>query len=196
MAKDKSTTKVCSISGCGKREKARGWCSAHWKRWRVHGDPLKARGYFQDPEEALAFRTERDGDCLKWTGATGHLGYGVMQFRGSVWPAHRVSWTLEKGETPKGADINHKCWNPACVNVDHLEESSRQENSSYRKGPNFNSTSGVRNVYWDRDNKNWRVVVASKGVRFSKSGFLSLESASEYAEHLRNELNGGFAGNG
>jgi len=196
MAEDKSTTKVCSVEGCEKKEKARGWCSAHWKRWRVHGSPLKGRNYFQDPEEALAFRTEWQGECLVWTGATRHLGYGAMQFRGKVWPAHRVAWTLEKGEIPEGVDINHKCWNPACVNVEHLEEASRQENSSYRKGPNSNNTSGVRNVYWDQDNKNWRVVVVREGVRHTKSGFHSLKSSSEYADQLRKRLNQGFAGNG
>lgn len=29
---------VCSIEGCEKPRKARGFCSAHYQRWRVHGD--------------------------------------------------------------------------------------------------------------------------------------------------------------
>lgn len=28
----------CSVSGCTRRAKTRGWCSAHYERWRVHGD--------------------------------------------------------------------------------------------------------------------------------------------------------------
>src|SRR5690606_27836851 len=31
---------LCSIPDCGKRVKTRGWCSAHYERWRLHGDPL------------------------------------------------------------------------------------------------------------------------------------------------------------
>lgn len=31
---------TCSIEGCGKPAKNRGWCSAHYTRWRRHGDPL------------------------------------------------------------------------------------------------------------------------------------------------------------
>ena len=31
---------MCSIEGCHRVAKARGWCGTHWKRWRTHGDPL------------------------------------------------------------------------------------------------------------------------------------------------------------
>src|ERR1700674_4621018 len=29
--------KTCSIHGCTRILRARGWCSTHWKRWRAHG---------------------------------------------------------------------------------------------------------------------------------------------------------------
>ena len=35
---DKSTT--CSIEGCERAKLARGWCRAHYNRWKRHGDPL------------------------------------------------------------------------------------------------------------------------------------------------------------
>lgn len=31
--------RLCSIEGCGKPLKARGFCDAHWCRWRKHGSP-------------------------------------------------------------------------------------------------------------------------------------------------------------
>lgn len=34
-------TEICSIEGCVKLVRARGWCSTHYNRWRTHGDPLK-----------------------------------------------------------------------------------------------------------------------------------------------------------
>jgi hypothetical protein len=32
--------RTCSIDGCGKPHKARGWCSSHYNAWRAYGDPL------------------------------------------------------------------------------------------------------------------------------------------------------------
>ena len=31
--------KTCSINGCERPAKGRGWCHTHWRRWRRHGDP-------------------------------------------------------------------------------------------------------------------------------------------------------------
>ena len=31
----------CSVAGCERLARARGWCSPHWQRWRKHGDPEK-----------------------------------------------------------------------------------------------------------------------------------------------------------
>lgn len=31
--------KQCSVESCGKPAKGRGWCSTHWRRWRIHGSP-------------------------------------------------------------------------------------------------------------------------------------------------------------
>lgn len=30
--------RICSIEGCEKRAKSRGWCSMHYRRWRLTGD--------------------------------------------------------------------------------------------------------------------------------------------------------------
>lgn len=30
---------TCSVAGCAKTARCRGWCSAHYERWRKHGDP-------------------------------------------------------------------------------------------------------------------------------------------------------------
>ena len=31
--------KKCSIEGCEKPSRARGWCDMHYRRWKTHGDP-------------------------------------------------------------------------------------------------------------------------------------------------------------
>lgn len=35
-----ATSRICSIPDCGKVVACRGWCSGHYQRWQVHGDPL------------------------------------------------------------------------------------------------------------------------------------------------------------
>lgn len=37
-----SGPKTCVVEGCGRPVKTRGWCEAHYERWRRHGDPLAA----------------------------------------------------------------------------------------------------------------------------------------------------------
>ena len=34
---------ACSVDGCDRRYRARGFCNLHYLRWRRHGDPLTVR---------------------------------------------------------------------------------------------------------------------------------------------------------
>lgn len=47
---DKST---CSVADCARPTSCKGWCSAHYQRWRKHGDPL-AGPPFRKPRGAPA----------------------------------------------------------------------------------------------------------------------------------------------
>ncbi len=34
------TSRMCSVEGCGKEHRARGYCDLHYQRWNRHGDPV------------------------------------------------------------------------------------------------------------------------------------------------------------
>lgn len=67
-------------------------------------------------------------DCQIWTGATDR-GYGRISVDGVVKRVHRVAWEMAFGEILEGMTIDHLCHVKACVNIDHLELVSREENA-------------------------------------------------------------------
>jgi hypothetical protein len=59
------TEKMCSIPGCVRPRKGRGWCGTHYQRWRKTGDPGPA-------EHALALAVAL-GELADWTQSGGEL---------------------------------------------------------------------------------------------------------------------------
>ncbi len=70
---------------------------------------------------------DEDTGCWVWTGVHTRK-YGRAYYEGAFWLAHRVVFTLLSGEIPKGLEIDHLCRNGSCVNPDHLEPVTHQEN--------------------------------------------------------------------
>ena len=70
-------------------------------------------------------------NCWEWQGHRYNWKgwkYGIYSIEGKEYKAHRVSWTLLKGEIPDGLVIDHLCRNHSCVNPQHLEPVSNAEN--------------------------------------------------------------------
>lgn len=56
----------CEIEGCGKPLVARGWCTAHWTRWKRHGAPTaRLRGEVVDGKR-ICPRCEVDKPLDQW----------------------------------------------------------------------------------------------------------------------------------
>ncbi len=75
---------------------------------------------------------ETEKGCLEWQGHRMPFGYGqIMLDDGThrVTTTHRAAWMLEHGPIPEGLVVRHKCDNPPCVNVAHLELGTHQDNA-------------------------------------------------------------------
>lgn len=68
-------------------------------------------------------------DCWLWTDGLDKEGYARMWLWGHKAAAHRIAWALHHGEDPApGLVIDHTCGTRMCVNPDHLEAVTQQEN--------------------------------------------------------------------
>lgn len=115
---------------------------------------MPRKGYSQTPEHRAAIsagnikpigeRFEEKWMPVPWTGCWLWLGYvmpngygmiGGGGRKGGMRLAHRVSYELHIGAIPKGMQLDHLCRVRCCVNPDHLEPVSQQENISRGSRP-------------------------------------------------------------
>jgi hypothetical protein len=87
----------------------------------------------QDAAVADVFRRffeklELINECWVWLGSTNKDGYGLFHLSGKMRSAHRTSYELHIGSIPSGMEIDHLCNMRACVNPQHLEIVTREEN--------------------------------------------------------------------
>lgn len=74
-----------------------------------------------------------DSGCIEWIAGTNGAGYGRFFLdwaggRNLSQLAHRWSYEHHAGPIPDGLHLDHLCRNTLCVNPDHLEPVTHQEN--------------------------------------------------------------------
>lgn len=137
-----NTERTCSVDGCARPRKSRGYCNMHYQRWRTHGSVdvvLKEhtpngtlRKFF---EEAILVETD---DCIVWPYATNVGGYGVLGSggkRGRQIKVHRLALEQTAGPAPEGKPLacHGPCHNRACFNPRHLYWGSERDNAEDRR---------------------------------------------------------------
>jgi len=92
-----------------------------------------ARGFmretYKQTAENVLWKICAAGDCWMWVGWRDKDGYGRVKWDGKGLQAHRVVFELiRRTPMPKHLVADHLCRNTWCVNPDHLEAVTNQEN--------------------------------------------------------------------
>ena len=76
---------------------------------------------------------ELDGGCIVWPGHVNQCGYGLIgasvEGKFYSWLVHKVAYVATHGTEDIALHIDHLCRNRRCVNTEHLEAVTQQENN-------------------------------------------------------------------
>jgi len=124
--KGKKTIVSKACAGCGKEISG---APSEVKRRKYCSSSCAGRS-FEVPLAKILERyiVNKETDCWIWTGYK-NGGYGRFKTAsgGSVY-AHRASYEFHVGPVPEGLYLDHLCRNRACINPDHLEPVTTEEN--------------------------------------------------------------------
>jgi hypothetical protein len=125
---------TCSVEGCQNPVRSRGFCRAHYQKWRTYGDPNKQ--LHARPGVAMKFFLETvltyEGDeCLQWPFWRNNYGYGGLRYDGKDQLVSRLVCLQLYGSPPTPEHhAAHSCGNGenGCVNPHHLRWATRSGN--------------------------------------------------------------------
>jgi len=129
----------CSIVDCHDSVRSRGWCYAHYTRWKRHGDPNGGGPRLLSRNVSTAWRfwskVEFTDTCWLWTACKWSNGYASFSQDGRRTLGHRYAYEFCVGPIPAGLKLDHTCRVKHCVSPDHLEPVTSRENTLRGIGP-------------------------------------------------------------
>lgn len=106
----------------------------------------------------LDFVEVDDAGCWVWTGYKNNYGYGQFNWEGFRWLVHRLAYTFCVGPIEPGLTVDHLCRNRGCLNPEHLEPVSNEENiqrGRWQPVLNAKKTHCMRGHAFDENNTYW-----------------------------------------
>lgn len=100
-------------------------------------------------------------ECILWSKSKDRDGYGQIVSNGKHLKAHRLAYAQANNlsyDDLKGQIVRHKCDTPSCINPEHLELGSHQDNMDDRRkrGRTARGVKHGRAVLTDEDVANIR----------------------------------------
>lgn len=127
------TTNICKVVGCGGRHEAKGFCCAHYNRFKKHGDPLGGKTARSAATAWFESHKNYTGDeCLIWPFGTTD-GRGIVWRAGKSWLVSRLMCEHRHGPPPSHKhEAAHSCGkgHTGCISPQHLDWKTRTENSA------------------------------------------------------------------
>ena len=71
-------------------------------------------------------QSEAHTKCHIWLASKNKTGHGMFSVMGKTIPASRYSFMMYKGEVASHEVVTQTCFNPSCVNPEHLELSDKR----------------------------------------------------------------------
>ena len=71
-------------------------------------------------------QSEAHTKCHIWLASKNKTGHGMFSVMGKTIPASRYSFMMYKGDVASHEVITQTCFNPSCVNPEHLELSNKR----------------------------------------------------------------------
>lgn len=129
-------------------------------------------------------KVDRTPECWNWT-ASIRKGYGQFWLNGAPIAAHRVAWELTHGPIIDDMVLDHRCFNKRCVRPSHLRQVTLKQNLEHREGPNGQTVTGHRNVYWMKTTRKFSVTLGHNGRTLYFGSYDSIDEAVSVAERAR-----------
>lgn len=128
-----ATQGVCSVEGCGKvGPLVRGYCNAHYLRWRRHG--TAAAGRTPNGEQRTYMLAHMWDECPRWPYRRDRAGYGRINFAGHrAKLVHQAVCELAHGPRPTPRhEAAHSCGkgHEGCFGARCLSWKTRAENAA------------------------------------------------------------------